>query len=104
VTNTGPEAGEGIPLSPLEAAACGKPILVGDQDGSSEAVEDGVSGFVVPTFDLDAHRDRILQLAADPSIRARMGAAARARIEREHGYPRFRERLRDLLREMGLGA
>jgi phosphatidylinositol alpha-1,6-mannosyltransferase len=102
VTHTGPGSGEGVPLTPLEAAACGKPILVGDQDGSHEAVEDGVSGFVVHTFDLDAQRDRILRLARDPALRARMGAAARARIEREHAYERFRDRIATLLDELGV--
>ena len=102
VTHAGPGAGEGIPLTPLEAAACGKPILVGDQDGSHEAVEDGVSGFVVPSFDLDALRARIVQLAEDPALRARMGAAARARVEREHAYERFRDRVAELLDEVGV--
>lgn len=102
ITNIGPDAGEGIPLTPLEAAACGKPILVGDQDGSREAAEDGVSGFILPPFDLDAIAERIVRLARDPELRLRMGRAARERVEREHGYPRFRERVRELLVEMGL--
>lgn len=102
ITHAGPGAGEGIPLTPLEAAACGKPILVGDQDGSREAAEDGVSGFVLPPFDLDAIADRVQRLAESADLRARMGAAARARIEREHAYPRFRERTRALLGDMGL--
>ncbi|MFT3766849.1 MAG: glycosyltransferase family 4 protein [Minicystis sp.] len=102
ITHAGPGAGEGIPLTPLEAAACGKPILVGNQDGSREAAEDSVSGFVLEPFDLQAIADRLTLLAQDPALRARMGAAARARIEREHGYERFRERVRSLLAEMGL--
>jgi phosphatidylinositol alpha-1,6-mannosyltransferase len=104
VTHRGHGVGEGVPLTPLEAAACAKPILVGDQDGSHEAVEDGVSGFVVPSFALDAQRARILELAGDAALRARMGAAGRARIEREHGYERFRARVAELLAEMGLHA
>jgi phosphatidylinositol alpha-1,6-mannosyltransferase len=102
VTNVGPGGGEGIPLTPLEAAACGKPILVGDQDGSREAAEDGVSGFVLDPFDLDALAERVTRLAKDPALRARMGAAGRARIEREHGFERFRDRTAELLREIGL--
>jgi phosphatidylinositol alpha-1,6-mannosyltransferase len=104
VTTTGYGAGEGIPLTPLEAAAAGRPILVGDQDGSHEAVEDGVSGFVVPSFDLDALRERIVQLAGDPDLRARLGAAGRARIVREHGYERFRERVAEVLHRMDAGG
>jgi phosphatidylinositol alpha-1,6-mannosyltransferase len=102
VTHGGAGNGEGIPLTPLEAAACGKPILVGDQDGSHEAVEDGVTGFVVHSFDLDAQRTRILELAGDRALRARMGVAGRARIEREHSYERFRARVEQVCVEMGL--
>lgn len=102
VTDMGPGRGEGIPLTPLEAAACGKPILVGNQDGSREAAEDGVSGFVLDPFDLDAIAERLARLAGDPTLRARMGEASRARIAREHSYTRFRARTADLLREMGL--
>ncbi|APR82380.1 Glycosyltransferase [Minicystis rosea] len=104
ITHAGPGAGEGIPLTPLEAAACGKPILVGDRDGSREAAADGVSGFVLPPFDLAAIAARIVELAQDPGLRARLGAAARARIEREHGYERFRERVRSLVGEMGFSS
>lgn len=104
VTHAGPGAGEGIPLTPLEAAACGKTILVGDQDGSREAAEDGVSGFVLPPFDLDALAERVTRLALDPALRARLGAAARARIELEHAYPRFRDRVGELLRDMDVFA
>ena len=101
VTSAGLGMGEGIPLTPLEAAASGKPILVGDQDGSHEAVEDGVTGFVVPTFDPAAHADRILRLVHDRELRARMGAAGRARMEREHGFPRFQSRVGEVLASLG---
>jgi phosphatidylinositol alpha-1,6-mannosyltransferase len=100
ITDFGPGRGEGIPLTPLEAAACGKPILVGDQDGSREAAEDGVSGFVLDPFDLDAIADRLLRLARDPALCARMGEAARARIEKEHSFERFRARTGALLEQI----
>lgn len=101
ISDFGHGRGEGIPLTPLEAAACGTPILVGNQDGSREAAEDGVSGFVLDPFDLDAIADRLARLARDPDLRARLGAAARARIEREHSFERFRARTADLLRAIG---
>lgn len=102
VTHAGPGAGEGIPLTPLEAAACGKPIVVGDQDGSREAAEDGVSGYVLSPFDPEGLSDRIVRLTRDPALRARLGEAARARIEREHAYGRFRERVKGLVADIGL--
>ena len=36
VSDRGKGRGEGIPLTPLEAMACGSPIIVGNQDGSQE--------------------------------------------------------------------
>jgi phosphatidylinositol alpha-1,6-mannosyltransferase len=89
VSDRGHLRGEGLPLTPLEAAACGVPLLVGDQDGSQEAVVDGQNGFVVDPFDLDAHADRIIKLARSPALRASMGAAARARAVNEFSYTRF---------------
>lgn len=93
---------EGLPLTPLEAAASGKPILVGNTDGSREAAEDGVSGFVLDPHDLDALARRLVELSRDPALRGRLGAAARARVEREHSLPRFRARTADLLRDLGV--
>ncbi len=97
VSDRGHRRGEGIPLTPLEAAACGKPILVGDQDGSQEAAADGVTGYVLDPFDAAAHRDRLLRLATDADQRARMGRAGRARILEHHDYRVFREGMRRLL-------
>jgi phosphatidylinositol alpha-1,6-mannosyltransferase len=97
VGDRGPSRGEGIPLTPLEAAACGVPVLVGDQDGSREAVEHGATGWALDPFDLNALAGAVTKLARDRERRALMGAAGRARIEREFAYPIFRERHRTLL-------
>jgi phosphatidylinositol alpha-1,6-mannosyltransferase len=89
VSDRGKSRGEGLPLTPLEASAAGVPILVGDQDGSAEAVIQGENGFIVDPFDLDAHASRVLALAADPALRTAMGEAARARAVRDFSYRRF---------------
>lgn len=98
VTNVVPGGGEGIPLTPLEAAACGKPILVGNEDGSREAAEDGVSGFVLNPFDLAEMREKVLLLLRDPAACRRMGQLGRVRIESEHSYERFLGRIGELLK------
>lgn len=92
--------GEGIPLTPLEAAACGIPILVGNQDGSREAVVDGVNGFAIDPFDIEEIAHRLDQLAKDSGLRQNMGEAARARIEQEHSYAVFLERMRDFIQSV----
>lgn len=63
----------------LEALASGLPAVCANATGSSFLVEDGVSGFLAPQ---QALADPLARLVADPALRARMGAAARARAER----------------------
>lgn len=58
VTHRSVRHGKGIPLTPLEAAACGKLIVVGSQGDSEEAVAEEENGFVVDPHDLEAHADR----------------------------------------------
>jgi glycosyltransferase involved in cell wall biosynthesis len=49
----------------------------------SEAVENGVSGFVVPTRDVDGLVGALHRLATDEPLREKMGRAARARAVRD---------------------
>ena len=97
ISDCGAGRGEGIPLTPLEAAGCGVPILVGNQDGSQEAVIEGINGHILDPFDLEAQAEAILALVREPERRAAMGRAARDRIEKEFAYPIFREKHRALL-------
>jgi phosphatidylinositol alpha-1,6-mannosyltransferase len=102
VSDRGIRRGEGIPLTPLEAAACGVPLLVGNHDGSQEAVLDGENGYVVDPFDLDTHAARIVTLANDEALRRRMGSAARARVVRHHDYLVFRATQARILASVGV--
>lgn len=75
--------GEGIPRVLLEAAAVGRPIVTTDHPGCREAVDDGVSGVLVPVRDALATADAIEPLLFDPDGRTQMGIAARAKAEAE---------------------
>lgn len=76
---------EGIPKAILEAAACGLAIVTTDTRGCREAVTDGVDGLLVAPRDVDALVDALGRVLGDPALRAQLGAAARARAEREFG-------------------
>jgi len=73
--------GEGLPRTLLEAAACGRALLTTDVPGCRTLVRDGIEGCVVPPDDPAALAAALARLAADPDRVARMGAAARTRIE-----------------------
>ena len=57
--------GEGIPMTPLEAMACGLPIIVGNQDGSREAIVDDRNGHCIDPFDLERHAKVLCQWIDD---------------------------------------
>ncbi len=78
-----PSRREGLPLSLLEAAACGRPMIATDVPGCREVVRAGETGVLVPLDDPARLADAVAAMAADAGGRARMGAAARERAERE---------------------
>jgi phosphatidylinositol alpha-1,6-mannosyltransferase len=89
VSDRGNGRGEGIPMTPLEAMACGVPIVVGNQDGSREAVFENDNGFVVDPFDLAQHEGCFRRLIDEPANLQAMRNAC-ARVCREHfDYRRF---------------
>ncbi|MDX2156323.1 MAG: glycosyltransferase family 4 protein [Hyphomicrobiaceae bacterium] len=71
---------EGMPRALLEAAASGRPSIVSDVPGCRHFVTHGVEGLIVPPGDATALADAMETLARDPGLRARLGAAARAKV------------------------
>lgn len=92
---------EGMSNVLLEAAATGRPVITSDIPGCREAVDDGVSGILVPVRDREAlyqAMKRMLGMSAD--ARARMGRAGRRKMEQE-----FRKEavVAETIRALGLG-
>ncbi|MGO1316278.1 MAG: glycosyltransferase family 4 protein [Cellulomonadaceae bacterium] len=81
----------------LEAAACEKPVLVGRSGGAPDAVQDGVTGYVVDPRDDAEIAGRIVELLRDPELRRRMGTAGRARAERDWTWDSIAARVRTYL-------
>jgi glycosyltransferase involved in cell wall biosynthesis len=75
-----PSLYEGFSLPAVEAMACGVPV-VGTTGGAVPEVigRDGETGLLVPPGDPDALAAGIRRMLADPELRARIGAAGRAR-------------------------
>jgi glycosyltransferase involved in cell wall biosynthesis len=82
-----PSRVEGMPNALLEAMSCSLPVIVSDgAPGPLELVEDGVTGLVVPVNDAAALAAALRRLAADESLRKRLGEAARERVS-EYDLP-----------------
>ncbi len=70
---------EGFGIVFMEAAAAGKPSICGRVGGQLEAVVDGSTGLAVDGRDPAQLAAALRRLAADPELRARLGAAAQLR-------------------------
>jgi glycosyltransferase involved in cell wall biosynthesis len=75
--------GEGLPVSLLEAAACGLPLVATDVSGCREIVVPGETGVLVPPNEAAALADALELLAGDAALRKEYGAAARKLAEKE---------------------
>jgi glycosyltransferase involved in cell wall biosynthesis len=89
---------EGIPLTLLEAMACGLPIVATAVGGVPEIVSDGENGLLVRPDDPAALSKAILRLIRDPSLAKRLGAAARARAHLSHDLETMTARYEEVYR------
>jgi glycosyltransferase involved in cell wall biosynthesis len=94
-----PTSYESFSLVTFEAAASGLPIIVTPVNGVRELIEDGRSGFLVLP-EPGAIAERLSQLAADPSLRRRLGEAAR-HAALGFGVARMVDAHRDLYARLG---
>ncbi|MGI3209770.1 glycosyltransferase family 4 protein [Roseovarius tibetensis] len=84
-----PQRWEGFGLTPLEAMACGSPVVATRVGAFEELVQDGRTGTLVDVEDLDAMTHAIASLLDDPALRAewsdnaRIHARSHCRIEQE---------------------
>lgn len=86
-----PSHREGFPRVLMEGAAAGLAQVATDIRGCRQTIEDGVTGFLIPVRDAGALADKLNALLSDDTLRARMGAAARAKAEREFDQRRVFE-------------
>ncbi len=76
-----PSRSEGFSNALIEAMACNLPCVATRVGGNGEALEEGVSGYLVESEDAEAMAGRILDLLENPERARQMGAAARRAVE-----------------------
>lgn len=72
-----PSYREGLPVSLVEAAACGKAIVATDVPGCREVVRHGVNGLLIPSKDAGALADAVTTLLKDEVFRDELGRRGR---------------------------
>lgn len=75
---------EGISNSVMEAMATGMPVVSTDHSGTSELIEDGISGFLVAERSVDQLVDKLIYLIENTQCWDRIGLAARKSVTLDH--------------------
>lgn len=73
---------EGIPVAVMEALAAGVPVVATRVGGLAEAIDDGMSGRLVPARRPQLLADAVVELADDPDERRRLSIGASAAASR----------------------
>jgi phosphatidylinositol alpha-1,6-mannosyltransferase len=80
---------EGFGIVFIEAAACGVPSIGGRSGGISDAVVDGVTGFLVDPVDVEAVSASMDKVLSDPELARKMGESARSRAASDFSWSGF---------------
>jgi len=68
--------------------------------GIPELVDNGISGFLVPEYDVGSLAEKINCLIDHPDLRSRMGKAGRAIVEKHYNISKLNDRLVDIYQRL----
>lgn len=94
-----PSTGEGFGLVFLEAMAFSKPVIAAACGGTTDIIEDGVNGLLVPPGDVGALGQALGRLLGDESLRVRLGQRGAEIVRQEFQFAKFQSALEKILCE-----
>jgi glycosyltransferase involved in cell wall biosynthesis len=87
-------------ITPVEAMACGTPVIGADVGGIKYTVQHCRTGFLVPPRAPEALGDHLAMIFRRPSLRMRMGAAAVQRANRHFTWPQVAAQIADVYEQV----
>lgn len=95
-----PSVEDGCPQAPIEAMACGIPVIVTENVGTADILSDGVDGFVVPALDAEALAARLELLYRRRDLARTVGEAAAATATRHGSWSAYVAAVLDIHRAL----
>ncbi len=91
-----PSLAEGFPRVAIEVMASSKPIIATRVGGTPEAIIHNQTGILVPSKDIEAMADAIVNIANNSELATRLGDAARERTEQHYSASKYVARLDEM--------
>ena len=91
-------------ITPLEAMACGVPVVAASVGGLADSVVHGTTGLLIPPRDPAALVAAATRLLADPALRAAFGKAGARRARRWYSWPRVAAQTESVYARLGAGV
>jgi len=97
-----PSKGEGFGIVFLEALACGKPVIAGNKDASSEALLDGELGVLIDPDNVDEIKGAIIKMLKKEAPEKLLDSSyLRKKTIEAYGYQKFKEKLEQIILSIG---
>lgn len=87
---------EGTPVSLIEAQAANLPVVTTEVGGVRDILEDGVTGYIVPSDDVETFSERVLELVEDEKKREKMSQNGWTFVKEKFHYETLVENVRQL--------
>jgi phosphatidyl-myo-inositol dimannoside synthase len=97
-----PSTGEGFGLVFLEAMAFARPVIGASCGGTTDVIEDGVNGLLVPPQDLDHLVHTLNRLLHDAQLSTELGRRGAEIVRKTYSFDTFRGNLENILEDCGL--
>jgi glycosyltransferase involved in cell wall biosynthesis len=91
-----PSHSEDMPISILEAMACGLPVIATSVGSIPEVIEDNVNGYLVAPHQPATLAAKMAQLVRDDDLRRSMGLANRDKVRREYFFEEYERKLENI--------
>jgi glycosyltransferase involved in cell wall biosynthesis len=85
-------------ITPIEALACGRPVVASTVDGVPDVLVPGRTGILVPPRSPEALVEAVERLLANPTLRVRMGEEGVARVRQHHTWAQVARSTREVYR------